>query len=556
MKSRSRLLLLLLCGVGSFVNAAEPSPNAGSIIQELKSRDQQAPSSNKPGLKEPESVDQKLDDTVVFRLNQIEITGNTVFDQETLHGLIKDYEHQDVTLKKLGGIASVITKYYQVHDYPLSFAIIPAQTAENGNIVIEVIEANFGQVKLNNASKVKDSVIMGSLKNLKGDAPVTGNDLNKSLLLLSDIPGLGIDSSLAKGDKSGTTDLALNAKDGDWGRAFISSSNNGSRSIGRVRESVGLNLFNLLGRGDDLSANVMSSFKGMNYGRVSYDLLLGDTGVRAGGAYSHLDYSLGDEYKVMNAHGNTEIYDAWLKKSLYRGAEFNLYGSVQYERMNLRDHIDLTGIRTDRYIDGVIFNLSGDARDHLVNEATNLWNVSILSGDVHYQNDLAKANDSSSANTQGGFTKFNLYLARYQALSADAVLYLGYQGQFSSDNLDPSQKMVVGGPNSLRAYDVGAISADTGHFVTVELKKSFTGVWGTLQPVVFYDAAHVKVNKDAWVSGENYATLQGLGLGINWQNESKWSVKASLATPVGGESSLIPASTIHSRGWLEVRKDF
>lgn len=556
MRLSSYLLLLLICGIACSANAGGVAPNAGSIIQDLKPGELQPLQSNKPALRDAEAADQNLDDSVSFKLNQIKIVGNKIFDQETLYELVKDFEHQDVSLKKLGEIASVITKFYQSKDYPLSYAIIPAQTAENGNIVIEIVEASFGQVKLNNKSKVKDSVLMGSLKSLKGDAPVIGKDLNKSLLLVTDIPGIGIGTSLAKGEKPATTDILINIKDSGWGRAFISSSNSGSESIGRVRENAGISFFNLLGRGDDLSVNVMSSFKGMNYGRVSYDFLVGDTDVRAGGAYSQLDYSLGDEYKIMKANGSTEIYDAWLKKSISRGTNFNLYSSVQYERMNLKDRIDLVDIRTDRYIDSFIFSLSGDLKDSFFKEATNVWSTSVTSGDLHYQNDSAKSADATSANTQGRFTKINLYFARHQSLSEDLTLYLGYKGQLSSGNLDPSKKILVGGPSSLRAYDVGTISADTGHIFTIELKQLFASSWGTFQPLIFYDAANVKINKDAWVDGENYATLQGVGFGVNWQNDSRWSVKASFAKPVGGESSLIPSSAIHSRSWLEVRKDF
>lgn len=41
------------------------------------------------------------------------------------------------------------------------------------------------------------------------------------------------------------------------------------------------------------------------------------------------------------------------------------------------------------------------------------------------------------------------------------------------------------------------------------------------QALAFFDAEHVTINKDAWTSGKNDATLRGAGLGMNWSGASQ-----------------------------------
>ena len=63
-------------------------------------------------------------------------------------------------------------------------------------------------------------------------------------------------------------------------------------------------------------------------------------------------------------------------------------------------------------------------------------------------------------------------------------------GQWANGNLDPSQKMVAGGPYTVRAYDMSAVTGDTGVQATVEWRHDLKHAWhGQWQPVVFLDAS-------------------------------------------------------------------
>jgi hemolysin activation/secretion protein len=200
-------------------------------------------------------------------------------------------------------------------------------------------------------------------------------------------------------------------------------------------------------------------------------------------------------------------------------------------------------------------SLAGDVRDALLAGAVNTWNVGWTSGSVSFDNVVAQVADAAAANTQGSFSKWNVSLARLQGLSSKDELYLAFSGQGASNNLDPSEKMIAGGPYTVRAYDMGAISGDTGFLLTAEFRHDLGQAWQgrQWQVVGFVDSEQVTINKNAWVAGTNSATLSGGGLGLNWTGPKKWSARAYIANPLG---SAPMGSTASVHEWVEINKNF
>jgi hemolysin activation/secretion protein len=135
-------------------------------------------------------------------------------------------------------------------------------------------------------------------------------------------------------------------------------------------------------------------------------------------------------------------------------------------------------------------------------------------------------------------------------------LYLAFSGQWADGNLDSAEKMNIGGPYTVRAYEMGAISADTGHLETIEFRHDlFLTPNSQWQAVGFIDSAHVTINRTTWVSGVNSATLSGVGAGLDWTGPHQWHARVYVATPIGPTPVLV-GSTTSTRVWAEVGKSF
>jgi hemolysin activation/secretion protein len=294
----------------------------------------------------------------------------------------------------------------------------------------------------------------------------------------------------------------------------------------------------------------------MNYRRLAYESLLNGHGTRLGGAYSALNYTLGDPLAALNAHGTAQASSLWAKHPLLRNRDLNLYGQIQYDELQLRDQVDASAIRSNRSLANWTLSLTGDARDTFGAGGINTWSLGWTAGRVGFDDNAAQSADAATAKTQGNFSKWNASLARLQALGARDSVYIAFSGQWSNANLDASQKMSVGGPYTVRAYDMGAVSGDNGNFVIAEyrhdLGQAGGGQW---QAVAFIDSANVTVNHNTWTTGENSATLSGAGVGLNWSGPDQWGAKMYVATPIGSTPRLV-GSTNSTRAWVEFSRRF
>jgi hemolysin activation/secretion protein len=540
------ILVALLIAFPAAAQAASPV-GAGDILQQMEPLTPLAPSPGDTGLTIEPRDGAQLPSSAPFLVKTLKITGNTLFTTPTLHALVADAEGKSLTLTQLGELAARITTHYQNNGYPLARAIVPAQTIAAGIVRIEIIEARYGQVSLDNNSRVSDSLLQSTLSPLQSGQVIGQAELDRTLLLLSDIPGVLVGAALKPGVAVGTSDLRVNTAPGPAVTGNVALDNYGNRYTGRARIGGTINLINPLQHGDVLSVTGLSSGSEMSYGRITYESLLNGQGTRLGGSYAALRYKLGEPLEALKANGSARVASLWAKHPLVRSRDVNLYGQIQYDGKRLKDRIDISDIRTDRHLDNLTFNLAGDA---LLLGGINSWNLGWTSGRVDFDDSTAQLADAGAARTQGGFSKLNVNLARLQNLSTKIALYFALSGQWANTNMDAAEKMIVGGPSTVRAYDVGALSGDTGYLATAELRRDLGTAWnGRWQAVAFVDTAHITVNKDTWVAGKNSATLSGAGIGLNWAGTNQWRAKAMVATQLGSTPTLVESNT-STRAWV------
>lgn len=557
----SPLLAAPLLALSAFAMAAGPVapvvPNAGSILQQIAPPAPPTPSLTESGLKIERQDGERIPPGKPFVVRTLSITGNSLFATATLHALVADSEGKSLTLEQLNELAARITDFYQRHGYPLARAIIPAQTIADGVVRIEVVEASYGKIKLQNNSRVDDRLLEATLAGLQPGRVVEQAELDRALLLLADIPGMQVTGTLQPGEAVGTSDLLVQSLPGPLLGGNVTVNNHGSRYTGNARISGTVNVINPLRRGDVLTLYGLSSGSELtNYARLAYELLLNGQGTRLGGAYSALRYVLGGSLSSLDGHGRAETGSVWVKQPFVRGRKLNLYGQLEYDDVRLRDRYDVSAIRIDRHLRNWTASLAGDLRDDFVAGSVASWSLGYTAGDVSFDDSSARSVDAAGAATQGGFSKWTASFARLQALTPRDGLYLALSGQWANTNLDSSQKMLVGGPYAVRAYAVGAVSGDRGHLGTVEYRRDLgTAGEGQWEGVLFIDSAHVTVNRKPWVAGANGATLSGVGLGLNWAGPSQWSAKLYVAARIGSPPDLV-GDTSSVRAWAQIGKSF
>lgn len=552
----AQLWLAVTLALASAVSHAQSRqtapPDSGQLLQQVPRTPALAPSSN-TGLSIEQPPSAQSSSSAAFPVRVISIVGNTLIPTATLHALVAPGEGMTLTLTQLNSLAARITAAYHAKGYPLDSAYIPAQTLSDGLVRIAVIEARYGEVSLQNNSTISSRPMRMTLAPLSSSAPVSQGALDRSLLLLSDIPGVIVGSVLRPGAAPGSSDLVVNATPAPRYSGTLGLDDYGNRFTNRPRLSGTLNVNSLLGQGDLLDVTAITSGADMSYGRVGYRYLLNGQGTTVGASVSALQYRLGNGLSVLHAHGTAQVQSVYVSQPFIRSVAGNLYGQLEYDHKRLNDNIDVTGIDSNRHTDSWTASLAGDHRD-----STGVFNFNVSGtwGKLHFNNPISQFVDMLGPQTRGSYARYNLSLARLQQLSTSNSLYVGFTAQWSSRNLDTSEQFYLGGPDTVRGYDVGAITGSQGNLATIELRHELQlplpGAW---QVSAFADSGHIEAYKDTFAAGPNAARVTSAGLGMHWVGPQSWLVSATISTPVGAAPALL-GPTSSTRLWVQVQKGF
>lgn len=545
--------LVLAMTMLPFTAPAQTVPDSGQMLQQVKPEISETPAKS-PSVDVQRPGTAPADDTTPIRVDRIVIDGASAFDAASLHALVAGDEGRDMTLAQLQGLAQRITDYYHAHGYPLARALVPAQTLEGGVVHIRVVEARYDSVNLDNRSRVGDDLLRATLAPMRQGEVVTQASLDRSLLLLSDLPGVDPHATLRPGATVGTSRVDVVADATPLLSGDVRVDNAGNRYTGRARIGADLDINNPLHHGDLLSLSVLTAGHDLAYGRAAYQFTLNGAGTRLGAAYSALRYDLGGAVSGLGAHGTAQVSSAWLSQPLVRSRDASLDLRAQFDRKRLHDDLDIAALRNDRHSDNWTLGLYGQHRDGWLGGGINSGSLAVTRGKLGFDDAVAQAADAATARTRGNYTHWNASLSRLQSLGATTRLYAAVSGQGSTRNLDSSEQFLLGGPDSVRAYEVGSAAGASGWLATLELRQDLAwGCAGRCEGRLFVDSGALRVNADTWTSGNNHVRLSGAGLGFDWIGTHRWLARVQVATPIGAVPEGLHDDT---QWWLQVSKGF
>ena len=555
MLKSSLIAIVILAGAESA--SAQQVPDAGQQIQQIP----------QPPMVEKPAPDMLIDKPVIpveadiagpkVSVNSLRVSGGTLFSEEQLIAATDFRPGSELNLSDLRNLAARITRYYNDRGYFLAQAYLPAQDIQGGVVTISVIEGRYGAINLRNQSRLKDNVAHGVLAGLDSGDIVESAPLERRLLLLSDIPGVGVRSTLAPGSAVGTSDLIVDIVPGRSVTGTIEADNAGNRYTGPYRLGGSVYFNNLTGNGDVASVRVLASNLGLLYGRASYQTLLGNASV--GVAYARVNYELGREFKSLDADGSADIFSLFGSYPLIRSRNTNLYALGAVEARYLEDRIGITSTITNRNIHSVTAGFRGDQRDAIGAGGWSTFSAAATWGKLDIETPEARAVDSASSRRNGQYGKLQFSAAHLQQLIGPLSLYGAIRGQVASKNLDSSEQMALGGAYAVRAYPEGEAYGDQGYVANMEarlLLPDFSdSMPGSIQLVGFVDIGAVTLAKDPWYPGTNSAHRKGYGAGIIWSKPNDFLITASYARKLGDQEAT-SAPDRSGRFWLQFVKLF
>ncbi|OYW45701.1 MAG: peptide transporter [Sphingomonadales bacterium 32-68-7] len=472
-----------------------------------------------------------------IRVDTLRVTGATLFDPQVLLAASGFAPGSELTLPEMRAIAARISAYYHTRGYFLAQAYVPEQDVQSGAVTIAVMEGRYGAVRLENGSTLADRVALGVLSGLDSGDIVAAAPLERRLLLLSDLPGVRVASTLSPGATVGSSDLAVELRDGPRVTGSVEADNAGNRYTGEYRAGGTLNLNNPLGIGDQLSLRILASTGGLAYGRAAYQLPVGN--MTLGVSYARVRYQLGREFETLDADGTADVASLYASYPLIRSRDLNLYALGALDAKWFEDSVGLVSAQSSKRSRAATLGFRADARDSLGGGGWSDLAAGVTVGELEIRSPLERAADALTARTDGGFGKFQFAASRLQTLGGPLSLFASVRGQLAFDNLDTSEKMELGGAYGVRAYPEGEAYGDEGVIFTGEARLALSQ-WtpflpGRLQAIAFIDLGRVDYAHSPWFAGANTSYRRGVGAGLTWAGPDGFFASASYAHRLGDQ---------------------
>lgn len=470
-----------------------------------------------------------------FTVNAFDFVGNTIYTQRQLKQLTERYIDLELNLYDLNRAADTVTRLYRENGYPIARAIIPAQKVANGIVRIEVIEGRISQVNIVGNDRYPAELIAARLSNLPRSEIITLPSLERSLLLMNDLPGLSARATLAPGAEFGTTDMVIRAEEKAV-NGSIAFDNHGRKETGETRIDAGIDINNPFGIGDQINARAIRTRHDLlSFGRVGYSLPLTDSGARLGATWSKVEYDIAGNFAALGIEGDVTNSELVLSYPYVRSRAHNLVLGL--------------GLRSTKSTQRTLGVQNADNR-------IDLLSASMLGSWVHGDSATTGATlvfTSNGRNNPGNrqdaqAAKLDIDINHLRAASKNWDLFLRTNWVFSGGSLADTEKFSIGGPGSVRGYRPSELRGDSGWVATTELRRQFvlTNTAGVFS--VFGDWGSVTAK-----GFTRNDTLRSAGFGVSVFPHKNLRAKIEYAHPLSDRNS---GDGKRSRLWLTLTTSF
>ncbi|MBB3193999.1 hemolysin activation/secretion protein [Roseateles terrae] len=454
-------------------------------------------------------------------LTQVVVEGSTVIPDEAWEQRLSPLPEEGLTLRQMRALAEQVQGAVQEAGRPLAVAFLPPQDLSEGILRIQVVEGRYGQVA---SQGPLASEAAGWMAPLKPGLPI-GPELERQMLLLSELPGVRAQATLSPGAAVGDADVSVDIHPGPTWGGELRVDNHGNRYAGRNRVVGNVYVNRLLVLGDQLTVAAGTGDEGGGQAQLGYGLPLGAQGMRLDLTTGFSRYELGREFDILGASGKVSTVSGTLTVPLQVTQRRRVSWSSGLQAQQISNRQALFEIEDRRSALAWVNTLQGA---QWLSGGGAMWGrVSAETGRVRIKDHLSQEIDALTAQTAGGYLLLGMDVAMLKPIG-DWQIFGRVAGQVGNRNLDPSRKWVLGGPNGVRAWPTSEGSGDDGALAQMEVRRQ----WGVFQPFLFVDAGRVQINHQPWVEGRNSRTLSGAGLGLR-VNKGAWAVQSTAGWRLG-----------------------
>jgi len=474
----------------------------------------------------PRSQPDRLGGGQPVRVSSFQFEGNTVFTDAELAALLAPLADRDITTQELQTARDTLTRHYIDNGYVTSGAMIPDQEVSDGVVTFRIVEGRLASVRAEGTRFFRGSYFERRLM-LGSDKPLRIQDLEQRLQIFQEDWRINrIASQLDPGERRGEAVLRLRIDEAAPLRTLAEWSNNTPSNLGEQTGRFVLGLPNLLGIGDEFTAQLRAT-----QGLIDYELDYGvpitpwDTQLR--GRYRR---SSGEVVEGPLTAGGAEFTSsAWtagigLVQPLIRTQNTTLSAALLGEWRRSETKIDgfgfgFPGTGADQDTGVSKIGVARTAIDWLYRTRTQVFAVrQILSVGLPVWDATENSSRVPDTNFVSSFTQLRLAvrMPRYENLE----LVMRSDLQLSNHPLMPLEQIGAGGLDTVRGYPDNELVRDQAVIASIELRaqiyRSSNGRH-RLQLAPFVDFAQGWDRKRSGVEPRKDRTLLSLGMGFRYR---------------------------------------
>lgn len=468
-----------------------------------------------------------------FAVHSFRFVGNIAFTAQQLKRVVERYRDLELNLYQLNVAADAISEFYRDKGYTLARAVIPPQKVEDGVVTIAVIEGRLGKVLFSGNKRYSEATLRRHTPNLREGELLTTEQLERSLLLLNDMPGLKARSTLSPGAEFGSSDVLVKAEEKPF-NLNLTLDNAGRKETGEYRADLNVDLNNPLGFGDQLSVRgIVTDQNLLKYQKLTYSVPLSADGLRLAASYSEVHYDVAGTFAALGLSGSATTTEVSLLYPLKRSRGRNELLSFAYRQTQTKQ--EMLGSETSSVkLPLLVFGYQSSE----IGEDASVTNTLLQFASNFKRNSSGQGQDAELLRVEGDIN----YLMPLNRLWD---IYLRANAVWSNDSLPDSEKMSIGGPGSVRAYRPSELRGDSGWQATMEARRNFSIVGRPASVSAFYDLGRAIYKAPGFSDG--WQDLQAVGVGFTAYPAGQSMIKLEVATPVGSYNATDNKDT---RIWL------
>lgn len=297
----------------------------------------------------------------------------------------------------------------------------------------------------------------------------------------------------------GSSDIILKVTEAFPHHLGLGINNQGTRLVGKYRETVYLRSTNISSINDSLFINPLLSTYSLGES-VSYILPLDTYGRKLGLDFTHFTLKLGKEFKGLDITGKTTYFNPYLIWELALSERFKAEATLGMEIKSIKKKTGLQ-ITTNDQVRLPYLAFDFVETDSFLGGGQTSFEPRFTLSTKHLFGASERNHPSASrAGTGGFFFKYEQDLRRIQRMPLESYLLLRSRLQTASYTLPSSEQLQLGGAYSIRGYPEGDYLADWGGLLNLEwlfpsywIPKSWKLVSqdkplrNLIEPVVFLD---------------------------------------------------------------------